>query len=487
MNLYITSRIMGQLLFALAVAELFPLVCAAIYGETRIVIAFVWSIAAAASAGAMLFFIGGLRKEEIFRKEALFIVGAGWVLAGLLGALPFVISGQMHYVDAVFETISGFTTTGASILTDVETVPKGLLFWRSFTHWLGGMGIVVLFIAVLPTLGVGGKHLYHVEAPGPAAEGLRPKIRDTAGILWKIYLGLSIAEVLLLLLTGMPLFDALCHTFGTMATGGFSTKNASIGYYNSVSAAAGVSVTIIVTIFMFLAGANFSLYYQALKKKWLFFKDSEFKAYLGIFLAALFAIYCTLLLSGTHSNGFKAFLDSAFQTSSIMTTTGYATADFNMWPSVARAILILLMFFGGCAGSTGGGMKIVRVIILAKWAWRSIVHSFRPQSVMHIKLGKLAVDRDVEEQTVGFAIVFIAIFSLGTLFIAAFGHDLVTSYSSVIACLGNIGPGLGQVGPMVNYSFFSPIEKIFLTWCMLVGRLEVFPMLVAFAPGFWKK
>jgi len=490
MNLRITSRLLGQLMLSLAVMEVIPLIWAAYYNEIHVVYAFIASILINMAIGGFLVYIARGTKEEIFRREALFVVGAGWLLAGLTGALPFVLSGELVYHDAVFETISGFTTTGASILTDIEGMSRGLLFWRSFTHWLGGMGIIVLFIAVLPRLGIGGKHMYRVEAPGPASEGLRPKIRDTAILLWRIYLGISIAEILALMFTGMGLFDSLCHTFGTMATGGFSTKAASIGHYQNpelYSFGVGLSVDLIIIVFMFLAGANFSLYYQALRGKWLFFKDMEFKVYSAVLLVSILVIAIALLGHSHYIHLGDALRDAAFQVTSITTTTGYATADFDSWPTVARTLLISLMFMGACAGSTGGGMKVVRWIILVKWAYRSVIHSFKPQTVMHIKIGSLAVDRDVEGQVVGFAIIFIGVFAVGTLLISAFGHDLTTSFSSVIACLSNIGPGLSLVGPTVNYAFFSPFEKMFLAWCMLVGRLEVYAMLVAFAPGFWKK
>ena len=390
-----------------------------------------------------------------------------------------------NFVNCLFESISGFTTTGASVLgatVEIESVGKGLLFWRSFTHWLGGMGIIVLAVAILPLLGVGGMQLFHAESPGPTKEKLFPRIRETAATLWGIYVLLSIIEVLLLMGAGMTVFDSLCHTFGTMATGGFSTMNASIGAYHSSL------IDIIIIVFMFLAGANFSLHYLAITGRiQAYWKNSEFRYYFAITIASILLLSGILYVSGTYENILSALKYGSFQTVSIMTTTGYATADFELWPVVLQFLLLLFMFIGGCAGSTGGSIKIVRIVLLFKYAYRELFRLVHPRAFAAVKLGGKVIHKDVLESVGGFFILYMGLFAVGSVVMTAMGLDIITAISSVAATLGNIGPGLGTVGPAENYYHIPTFGKLVLSFLMILGRLEIYTVIVLFAPEFWKK
>ena len=408
-----------------------------------------------------------------------------WLAAGCWpgcwGALPFWISGAMGgFINSVFESISGFTTTGASILTDIESLPRSILLWRSLTHWLGGMGIVVLFVAILPALGIGGKHLYRIEATGPSVTGLLPRARETAKTLWLIYTGISLVEFLLLWLGGMNWFDSVCHTFGTMATGGFSTQNTSIAGY-------GTYFHVIITVFMFLCGVNFSLYYQAFRRRWLFLRDPEFRFYLGLTGGIIALLFFTQLLQAQGGSVLTMLRDAGFTGVSILTTTGYGTADFEQWLPLAQGALVLLMFVGGSAGSTGGGMKVVRVMIMLRWAWDHVHKMIRPHEVKPLRIGGETIERDVVEQTISFVLLFMLWFVAGIIVLLACGHDLTTSLTASIASVGNIGPGLGLIGPTDNYAVIHPFGKLFLALLMLVGRLEVFAITVLFTRTFYRR
>ena len=444
--------------------------------------AMVLSMGICLASGGVLFLIGWGSRAPVLRREGMAVVGLGWLLAAFFGAFPFYLSGVTpSFVDAYFEAMSGFTTTGSTILIDIESLPKGVLFWRSFTHWLGGMGIVVLFVAILPYLRAGGKQLFRSEVPGPTADALRPRVSETASALWKIYVGISGAETALLYLQGMTFFDALCHTFGTMATGGYATKNASIGYYNSAL----IDATIV--FFMILAGTNFGLYFRLLQGEWkAFFRDAEWQAYAGFFAAGTALVTGDLLLNGVYEGIAGAFRFGSFQVVSIMTTTGYGTANFDVWPSFSKLILVSLMFVGGCAGSTGGGMKVIRILVLLKNAYIGVEKVFRPHVVRTLKVRNVPIENDVRDAIVVFFFVSLNILLLCSLAMAAMGLDIVTAITSVIATLNNIGPGLAGVGSIQNFGFIPAPGKVLLSLCMVLGRLELFAVLVLFMPAFWR-
>jgi trk system potassium uptake protein TrkH len=415
-------------------------------------------------------------------KDGLAIVGLSWIAVSLLGSLPFYLSGVTPtFTDAFFETASGFTTTGATILTWVEGQPRGVLFWRSLTHWLGGMGIIVLSVALLPAIGRGAYALYRAEAPGPTAERVRPRMKETAKTLWTVYFILSAVETLLLLAGGMPLYDALCHTFGTMATGGFSTKNASIMAYGSY-------IQWVIVGFMFLAGCNFILHYQGLRGKVKsYWRSEEFRVYLSIILVLipLFTVILALYGEGFSESTVR---QSAFQIVSILTTTGYTTADFNLWPAFLKISLVCLMFVGGCAGSTGGGMKVVRVYIALKAAFKSILQAILPNAIMPLKVDSKPVSDTYVVRAAAYFIIYVFLFVLGTAVMTVTENtDLVTAFAASVACLSNIGPGLGQVGAAENYAWISPMGKWFLSFLMLAGRLELYSILILFVPDTWRK
>ena len=420
--------------------------------------------------------------QDLRTKEGFAIVTLGWFFFSIFGSLPFLISGYIpSFTNAFFETMSGFTTTGASILTDIEALPHGILFWRSLTHWIGGMGIIVLSIAILPFLGIGGMQLFKAEVPGPVADKLTPRITETAKILWGVYVLFSAVETGLLMLGGMNLFEALCHTFGTMATGGYSTKNASIGAYHSTY------IDFVIIIFMIIAGTNFSIHYRFLKGDFKsYFKNQEFLVFIVIIGLATSLIGIDTFLNHYHSIG-KTLQKTLFQVVSILTTTGYGTADYEQWASSSQIILFLMMFIGGCAGSTGGGMKVVRVFVLMKFVFSEIVRLIHPHAVVSVRFGNKVIPREVLTNVMGFFILFVFLFTIGVIVMSAIGLDMVTAFGSVAATLGNIGPGLGGVGPTDNYADIPAIGKWILSFFMLAGRLEIFTVIILFSPSFWKK
>jgi len=421
------------------------------------------------------------KTESISQREGMAIVAIGWTAVGLFGALPFYIGSDFSFVDAFFESVSGFTTTGSSILTNIEALSKGLLFWRSFIQWLGGMGIIVLSVAILPFLGLGGMQLYKAEVPSPVPDKLKPRIRDTARILWKVYALISLAEVILLMLGGMDLYDALCHTFTTMPTGGFSTKNASIAHFGSAY------FDIIFIIFMILAGINFSLHYQMLRGKPLaFWRDSECRFFFGVVIV-LTAVVSFNIYGSVYEKVGQAIRYGAFQVVSIVTTTGYVTADYEKWPAMSQFILLLCMFLGASAGSTGGGVKCIRVMLCFKFCYKELFSIIHPHAVTQIKIGGKTVPEDVMRSIMGFLALYIGIFALSSVLLAGLGVDIVTSYGAVAACLGNIGPGFGFVGPADNFAQIPYMGKWLLIWCMLLGRLEIFTVIIFLVPEFWRK
>jgi trk system potassium uptake protein TrkH len=426
---------------------------------------------------------------DVTHREGFGIVTFGWIGFAIFGSLPYIFSATIpNPVDAFFESMSGFTTTGSTVITNLDIVPRSILFWRSMTQWLGGMGIIVLSLAILPFLGIGGMQLFTAEVPGPTTDRLSPRIQETAKVLWVIYFFITFSETTLLLLGGMSFFDAICHSFTTMATGGFSTSNQSIG-----DPRFGSFIHVVITCFMFMAGVNFSLYFKFLRgnlgSAW---KSEEFRFYVGLIVCATAAVF--FMNWNLDGSPLIRLRDSAFQVVSLLTTTGYATADYELWPAVSQYILITLMFMGGCAGSTGGSMKIVRWRLIIKHAYMQIYYLIHPREVRILKLDLRPVSNVVIQSILGFFALYLGIFLVGSILMSLIipaaedgTSDIVTAGASVIACLGNIGPGLGNVGPTDNFAAIPAIGKIILSICMLVGRLELFTVLVLFMPSFWRK
>ena len=422
------------------------------------------------------------KTETMSQREGMAIVSLGWTAIGLFGALPFYYSDvSFLFVDAFFESVSGFTTTGSSILTDIESLSRGLLVWRSFIQWLGGMGIIVLSIAILPFLGVGGMQLYKAEVPSPVPDKLKPRIRDTAMILWKVYAMFTVAETLLLMLGGMSFFDALNHAFTTMPTGGFSTKNASVAHFDSGY------IDAVIIVFMLLAGINFSLHYQVLKGRPLaFWKDSECRFYLAMCLILTLVVGANVYRT-VYADAGQALRYAAFQVVSIVTTTGYATADYELWPPMSQIIIFLCMFVGASAGSTGGGMKCLRIMLCFKYCYKELFSMIHPRAVTRIKIGGKTVPEDVVRSVLGFLALYMALFSVSTVLLAGTGVDFVTALGAVAATIGNIGPGFGMVGPVENFAQIPYWGKWLLSWCMLLGRLEIYTLIILVVPEFWRK
>ncbi len=473
--------ILSFLLICLSGTLLLPMGVSYLYGEPE-TLAFLWSFLLCGVIGGVGYLLSRSGKQEISHREGFAIVGLGWVTVCLLGAVPYLFAGTFpNFLDAFFESSSGFTTTGATVLDDIEVLPKGILFWRSLTHWLGGMGIILFSMAILPMLGVGGMQLYRAEVPGPVPDRLKPRIRETAKTLWIVYLLISLVEAVLLMVGGMSLFDSVCHTFGTMATGGFSTRNASIGSYHSAY------FDWVITIFMMIAGANFALHYLFLKgRSRRYLHDPEFRFYLFTILG-ITMVLTVLLRTETYATWSASLRYSFFQVVSILTTTGYTTADYEQWSRMAQFALFALMFFGGCAGSTGGSIKCIRILLLVKHAYKEIYHLIHPQAISPIKLGQESVPPDVMESVTAFFLLYVGIFLAASAFLSFLGLDFVSALSAAAASLGNVGPGLGAVGPSQTYSAIVPAGKWVLIACMLLGRLEIFTLLVLFLPEFWKK
>ena len=452
-----------------------------IYGETDAAISFIETILPMLILGGFLVYTTKADTSHLKIRDGYIIVALCWLLASAFGAIPFFLSGCIpNYIDAFFETASGFTTTGSTILTDIEALPKGMLFWRSFTHWLGGMGIIVFAIALLPALGISGSRIAKAETTGPTFGKLTPKFSETAKILYLIYLGMTIVEVILLILGGLDLYDALIHTFGSVGTGGYSSYNASIAKFDSLY------IDIVITVFMFLAGTNFTLYYHAIRGHWRdIFHDNEFKCYLIIFSSASALIALNLWANHSYETLGQSVRYSVFQSASIMTTTGYTTADFDLWPSFCKMILFILMFIGGCSSSTSGGMKVVRFLLVFKYLKRGISIRLHPHAVVSIKLNGKPISADTITSVINFLFLYTGIFILGIVLVSFENLDLITTASAVAACLGNIGPGFNLVGPVLNYSLFSDFTTLLLAVYMLIGRLELFTIILLFTRQFW--
>ena len=479
MNRRMTTYILGRMLGVEAAVLLIPALVSVIYGEEG------WKAFLLTSAILVLLYVLlGRRKPEdstIYGKDGFIIIACAWILWSVFGALPFYISGEIpSFVDAIFETVSGFTTTGSTILTNIEAMSKGMNFWRCLTHWIGGMGVLVFVMVIVSLEDKNSMHLMRAEVPGPETDKLVPKARDTAKILYSMYFVLTLAEVIFLLAGGMNLYDSIIHSFSTAGTGGFSNRNSSIAFYDSAY------IDGVITVFMILFGINFNMYYLLLLKKVKdVFKNEETRAYLGIILGSTLLI--TLNILSIYEKPLKAFRYAIFQVSAIITTTGFATADFNLWPEFSKCILLGLMVFGACAGSTGGGMKVARVLILLKSAKRELKRLLHPKSVAIVKVNEKKIKDDTLQGVYVYFICYIAIFMVSVLLISLNNFDFATTFSGVLTTMNNVGPGIAAVGPIENFAAFSDFSKIIFCLDMLIGRLEIFPFLVLFSPNLWRK
>lgn len=479
MNKRMVLNTLGKIIWVEVALMVLPLAISLIYNNSC-TIAFLFTIIIGVLTALPLTLFCKPTNKVIYSKEGFVIVSLAWIAMSVIGCLPFFLSGEIpSFIDAFFETVSGFTTTGASILTDVESLSEGLLFWRSFTHWIGGMGVLVFVMALSSGLPDRSIHIMRAEMPGPIIDKLVPKARETAKILYLIYIGLTVAEIIVLVLCRMPLFEAVIHTFGTAGTGGFGLKSDSIAGYSPV-------IQWVIAIFMFIFGINFNLYYLILLRRIKsVLKSSELWVYAGVGIAACIAV--AVNINGMYDSFGESLRHSAFQVSTIMTTTGYATADFNLWPGFSKTLLLILMLMGACAGSTAGGLKVSRVIILIKGMSRELTRLLHPRSVKTLKLDGKRLDEQTISTTASYLTVYTACLIAVWLILSFDNFDLETNISAAIACFNNIGPGLGAVGPVGSYSEFSILSKIVLAAAMLLGRLEIFPLLLCFSPRTWSK
>ncbi len=484
MNKKIVLNTLAKISLLEAVLMLLPCSVAIYYGEMNTLKTFLL-VAVSICAVQIPVLILTKQKDVVMNfRDGVAVAALGWVVISVFGALPFYVSGEIpDPVNALFESISGFTTTGSSILTDVEAMTKGMMFWRCFTHWVGGMGVLVLTIAILPSDKKSSSlQLMRAECPGPTVEKLVPKGKSSALILYMIYTVMTLLMIVFLVIGKMPLYDSICTTFGTAGTGGFGIKNAGIGYYDSAYLEG------VVTVFMILFGVNFNIYFFIIMKRFSdVFKNSELKVYLGIIAASIGLLCANTMAYGVYGSFSKAFRYSSFQVGSIMTSTGFATADFDQWPEFSKAILVILMFIGACAGSTGGGFKVSRLIILVRTARRNLRKLMHPKSVNVVKSDDKTLNVETVHGVSGYLIIYILIFFTSLLIISLNNLDFTTSFTSVTTCFNNIGPGLGKVGPMCNFSELSDLSKITLSFDMLLGRLECIPMIMIFAPSMWIK
>lgn len=475
LNWRVIGNVSGNVLLALAAIMVLPMICSWIYGETKVIYSFLSSILISLVIGFPLSRLK-VKHSSYFARDGLFAVGMCWIFVSIFGALPFYLSGAIpNYIDCFFETVSGFSTTGASVVSEIEFLPKGILFWRSFTQWIGGMGILVFVLAILPKSNDRSMHILRAESPGPVIGKLVPRLRKSALILYELYMGLTVLEVILLLAGGMPLFDTLCNTFSTAGTGGFSVTNLGIGQYNNNY------FEMVICIFMILFGVNFNFYFFLIIRD---FKAAlhmdEVKNYLRIIGVATLII--TINILPMYGNILESLKLSIFQVSSIITTTAYYSGDFNTWPTLSKVVLLLLMISGACAGSTAGGIKISRFMIILKKIRQDILKNVHPQKVEVISMDGKIINPVVVDQIMSYFGCYIMILGISLLIISIDGFDLETTLSSCIACLGNIGPGFGVVGPLGNYHAFSYLSKLVLCVLMLIGRLEIYPILIFIAP-----
>lgn len=472
-------RLLGILLVIEGLFMLTPLPFALYYQERWIYLV-VSALTALVSGGLLMLSTRGYDPRNIGKREGYIVVSFAWMVISLFGSFPFYISGYIpSFTDAIFETASGFSTTGATILTDIEALPKALLFWRSMTHWIGGMGIIVLSLAILPFLGIGGMQLFIAEVPGPTKDKLHPRITETAKRLWGIYFILTLIQTSLLMFGGMDLFDGLCHAFGTMATGGFSTRNDSIASFSPY-------IQYVIIVFMILAGTNFTLHYMAVSGAFASVtRNDEFRYYMAIIGIITLVVSVSLFLDGMFGPE-ASFRHALFQTVSIVTTTGFITSDYLIWPDFAWFLIFLAMFTGGSAGSTGGGIKMIRHFLLVKNSFLEMKRLIHPQGVIPVRINGRPVSQGIIFNVLAFFLIYLLIFASGSLVMALLGLDFDTAIGATAACLGNIGPGIGKVGPVGNFAFIPDFGKWFLSFLMILGRLELFTVLILFSRAFWR-
>lgn len=479
MNYSMIFYLLGWILNFEAIFLILPTVTALIYGEAE-VISFLITIGICLLLGLLITIFKKPKKKTIYAREGFVIVSLSWIVLSVFGALPFFISGAIpSFTDAVFETVSGFTTTGATILSDVEALPNSMLMWRSFSHWIGGMGVLVFIMAFLPLSGAQNMNLMKAESPGPAVSKLVPRVKTTALLLYAMYFVLSVVQFLLLVFGGTPVFDSINITFATAGTGGFGIKNDSLAGYSDY-------VQIVTTVFMILFGVNFNIYFLMIMRKFRdVFRNSELKAYLAVISIAVLII--TLNIGNSFASLGEAFKHITFTVASIITTTGFMTADFNLWPELSRTIIVLLIFIGACAGSTGGGIKLSRLIILFKSMAKEIHLLVHPNHVRKLEIDGHKIEHSVIRSTNVYMVCYLMIFAISLLIISFDNHNLVTNFTAVATTINNVGPGLDMVGPTQNFGFFSDTSKLVLIFNMLAGRLELFPVLLIFSPVTWKK
>jgi trk system potassium uptake protein TrkH len=480
-NIKIILKILGFLLIVEGIFMLTSLPFSLYYREGQHMAILLSSLITSGTGLAVYLLMGRREKNTVNKREGFVIVTMTWVLISLFGTLPYLLSGTIpSFTNAFFETISGFTTTGASILTDIESLPNSILFWRSMTHWIGGMGIIVLTVAILPFLGIGGMQLYSAEMPGVTKDKLHPRITETAKRLWGIYVLFTLIETALLMFGGMDLFDGLCHSFGTMATGGFSTRNNSIEGFSPY-------IQYVIIFFMLMAGTNFTLHYLLLQGKVKgMFRNDEFKTYLFTILG--FSLILGILIVSQSSLGTeKGIRDVLFQVVSITTTTGYVTSDYLSWPGHTWFLIFLLMFVGGMAGSTGGGIKVTRHVLMFKNARQELKRTIHPQAIIPVRLNKKVVPQEIIFKVMAFFQIYVLTLVAGTIAMIFLGLDFQTAIGASVATVGNIGPGLGGVGPVENYAFIPSFGKWVLSFLMLLGRLELFTVLILLSPSFWRR
>lgn len=478
MRASVVAHTIGAFLRFFSLTFAAPLIVSLIYGERRDAAWFAAAGLASAVVGQLMMRARSARTDDLKRVEGLAIVAGSWLLLAHAAAIPYVAAG-FGPIDALFESMSGLTTTGATVMLDFSQFGRGIFFWRSLTQWFGGMGVIALFVAILPRLGIGGRQLFFAEAPGPTDDKLTPQIRKTAAALWTVYAGLTLAQVVALVLADMPLYDSLCHAFTTLAAGGFSPHPLSVGGYRNPAA------EWIVIFFMFAAGANFALHYRTLRGAFgSFAKDDEFRAYVGVIVVSAAMLFVFLRPEA------PALLErvrmSLFQVLTILTTTGYASTDFELWSPQAKMVLLVLMFIGGCAGSAAGGPKVVRQVLIARYTLLELRRTLHPRGVLPVKLGGRVVPEDVMRGVLVFFLFYLLVFAVTTVLVISLGADLITGLTASIACLGNIGPGLAGVGPMAHYGDFHPLSKIVLTAAMWIGRLEVLTVLALLRPEVWR-
>lgn len=480
LNYKVAISIIGGLFAILSVLFVLPAIVSFIYKEYTDAFIFIGIAAVIFFSGLLLRKVNKHHVGNLGIREGFFVVSFTWLFLSIVGALPFIISGAIpNAADAIFETASGFSTTGATILSDIESLPKGMLFWRSFTHWIGGMGVLILTIALIPLL-YQGKQNIALESTGPSLDKTSSKMTDTAKWLYFIYVAFTLIQVFLLCLGGMSLYDSLIHTFGSVGTGGFSNYGDSVAHFNSLY------IEAVIIIFMFICGVSFNLYFAAWKNGIkVIFRNREFRLYVCLIAAATLLISFDLIIEGGYIDFGRTFRDSIFQVVSIITTTGYATTDFNNWPQFAKCIILLLFFCGGCASSTAGGIKVYRVLILFRLVKRSINIRLHPNAVINVSVENKKVRNDTVMNVTDFLFLYFAVLGVGTLLISIDNYDFTTTFTAAASCLGNIGPGLNLVGPVANYGMFSAWSKIVMTLLMIAGRLELYTFLAIFMPQFW--